>query len=259
MDKLSKKMRSGYKALVPYFTVGYPNIEESRKVFRAFAEAGADCIEIGIPFSDPLADGPTIQASSYKAIQAGGGLKAGLEMIKSLRAEGVEAPCVVFSYYNPIYRMGIMEFAKKAADAEADAALVPDLPVEESGLLSEALSAFGMGLVMLAAPTSPPLRMKAIQKHSNGFVYAVSVTGVTGARTELPEYLGDFVRKLKAAGELPVAVGFGVGTPEQAKEVAKSADGVVVGSAFIRAYDEGGIENVSRLARSLRESLDGAR
>jgi tryptophan synthase alpha chain len=258
MESLRQKMSSGRKALVAYFTVGYPTLEKSAEVFRALAKAGADAIEVGIPFSDPLADGPVIQAASHKAIEAGGSLKAGLAQIKDMRAAGIDIPLIVFSYYNPIYRMGLMNFAREASEAGADAVLVPDLPIEEAGLLNEAVSALGMGMVFLVAPTSTTQRMRAAQERSCGFVYAVSVTGVTGERKALPEHLAGFVSRSRNAGRLPVAVGFGVSGPEQAREVAGYADGVVIGTAFLRAADEGGAAAVGRLAADIRKALDGA-
>jgi len=257
MDTLGKNMLSGKKALIAYFTIGYPSVVESVAVCKTLADAGADCIELGIPFSDPLADGPTIQAASYKAISAGGGLKAGIRAAGELRKSCVNVPLVVFSYYNPIFRMGVVEFAKRVAGADADAALVPDLPVEEAGPLIEALAPHKLGMVFLAAPTSTANRLKLIQEHSTGFVYAVSVTGVTGERKGLPDYLPGFVNKIREAGKLPVAVGFGVSTPKQAEEVAKLADGVVVGSAFLHAYDSGGVKAAGRLAGDIKKALGG--
>jgi tryptophan synthase alpha chain len=257
MDTLEKNMLSGKKALIAYFTIGYPSVMESVATCKALADAGADCIELGIPFSDPLADGPTIQAASYKAIAAGGGLKAGIRAAGELRKSCVDVPLVIFSYYNPIFRMGLADFAKRAADADADAALVPDLPVEEAGPLIEALVAQKLGMIFLAAPTSTANRLKLIQEHSSGFVYAVSVTGVTGERKGLPDYLPGFVKRIKEAGKLPVAVGFGVSGPEQAEEVAKLADGAVVGSAFLHAYDSGGVKAAGRLAGDIKKALGG--
>jgi len=260
MDTLGGQMLSGKKALIAYFTIGYPSLIESVATCKALADAGADCIELGIPFSDPLADGPTIQAASYKAISAGGGLKAGIRAAGELRKSCVDVPLVIFSYYNPIFRMGLADFAKRASDADADAALVPDLPVEEAGPLIEALAAQKMSMIFLAAPTSTEKRLKLIQEHSSGFVYAVSVTGVTGVTGErkgLPDYLPGFVKRIKEAGKLPVAVGFGVSGPEQAEEVAKLADGVVVGSAFLHAYDTGGVKAAGRLAADIKKALGG--
>ncbi|MBN1809398.1 MAG: tryptophan synthase subunit alpha [Planctomycetes bacterium] len=258
MKKLEGLMRSGRKALIPYFTTCYPGAAESLETFKALAAAGADCLEIGIPFSDPLADGATIQASSHRAIEAGGSLRQGLGAAGQLRSAGVEIPLIVFTYYNPVYRMGLMNFARKAAEAGADGVLVPDLPVEESGLLREALAAFDMGMVFLAAPTSTAQRLRYAQEHSTGFVYAVSVAGVTGARKSIAERLPAFIERVRQAGDLPVGVGFGVSDPEQAVEVAGCADGVIIGSAFIDAYEKGGPEAVGRLAGEIRTALDGA-
>ena len=258
MKKLAERMSCGKKALIAYFTVGYPSIPQSAAAMRTLLDSGADCLEIGIPFSDPLADGPTIQAASNAAIRAGGNLRAGLEVCEDLRRTAPDVPIVIFTYYNPVYRMGLMNFARNVSSAGADAVLVPDLPIEEAGMLNEALVAFNAGMVFLAAPTSTERRLRLVQERSSGFVYAVSVTGVTGERTEMPDYLPAFVERIKAAGKLPVAVGFGVSGPGQAAAVARCADGVVVGIAFLNAYDAGGGDALASLAASLVKALDGA-
>lgn len=257
MRRLSERMKRGGKALIPYFTAGFPTLEESREVFISLAQAGADCLEIGVPFSDPLADGPTIQRASERALKAGGGLTATLELVQALRKAGVEIPCILFGYYNPVYRMGLEEFAGAAEAAGADGALVPDLPVEESAPLEKALAARGLGMVHLIAPTSTEERIAEAHRRSCGFIYAVSLTGVTGARDTLPPDLAAFVGRAKRLGGLPVAVGFGVKTPGQAAEVAGIADGVVVGSAFIDAAEKGGRTALAELAGAMKRSIEG--
>lgn len=255
IERFSRGMRQGQKALVAYFTAGFPTLAESRQVFAALAASGADCLEIGVPFSDPLADGPTIQRASETALRSGGGLRQTLDVLAALRSDNLDVPCIVFGYYNPVYRMGLENFAAAAAGCGADAALVPDLPLEEAAPLEAAMQQHGLGLVHLVAPTSTPERMRRAHSRSHGFVYAVSVTGVTGAREALPADLADFVRAAKAAGRLPVVVGFGVRDGAQARAVAAVADGVVVGSAFIEAARSGGSEAVARLAGELKRAL----
>lgn len=252
-----QRMQRGEKALIPYFTSGFPTLEDSLETFASLAENGGDCLEIGVPFSDPLADGPTIQKASQVALKSGGGLLPAIEQVKKLRLRGLEQPFVLFGYFNPVYRMGLRNFAETAAEAGVDAALVPDIPLEESAPLEEALSKYGLSLVHLVAPTSTDDRIALAHQRSNAFIYAVSVTGVTGAREALPPDLEGFVARAKGLGEKPVVVGFGVKTPEQARYVAAVADGVVVGSAFIDAAERDGTQGITGLAANLKKAVAG--
>jgi tryptophan synthase alpha chain len=210
-----------------------------------------------VPFSDPLADGPTIQAASQRALQSGTSLKGVLGLVRNLRRGGCDVPLVLFGYVNPILRMGLEPFVAEATETGADGLLVADLPLEESGPLGQLAEAHGLSLVLLAAPTTPAERLKAIGKATRGFLYFVSVTGVTGARAELPADLPAKLAAVRAATDVPVAVGFGVSTPEQARTLAAHADAVVVGSALVDALHRGGqdFRGALALVRSLAAAV----
>ena len=225
----------GRAALMPYFTLGYPDIPASEAVVRAIAAAGADLIELGVPFSDPLADGPTIQHSTQVALEQGMTLARSLALTHRLRAAGVTQPLLLMGYVNPILAYGGSRYVADAAAAGADGFIVPDLPPEEAGELEAACRAHGLALVFLLAPTSTPERIAAVVSHVTGFVYLVSLAGVTGARDQLPADLAAFVSRVRAATGLPLAVGFGIATPAHAATVGALADGVIVGSALIKA------------------------
>lgn len=226
---------AGRAALMPYFTLGYPDIESSIEIIEAIAKAGADLIELGIPFSDPLADGPTIQHSTQVALEAGMTVEACLRSVERLRAGGVEVPLILMGYVNPILTYGIEPFVIDAAAAGADGLIVPDLPPEEAAELKAASGEHGLALIHMLAPTSTPERLKAVLERAVGFVYLVSLIGVTGARAELPAELAEFVERVRALTSTPLAVGFGVSTLSQAAAVGALADGVIVGSALIDA------------------------
>lgn len=248
---------AGRTALMPYLTMGYPALNSALELVPALAEAGADLIELGVPFSDPLADGATIQASSQRALENGMSLARCLDQAQALRAQGVAVPLVMMGYYNPILQMGIATFARRAAAAGVDGAIVPDLPPIESGDLQEALRGEGIGLVFLLAPTADEQRVRDIAERASGFLYLVSLIGVTGARDHLPAELEAFVARVRAITDLPLAVGFGIGTPQQAARVARIADGVIVGSAVIRSLSgERPVASASAFVRALREGMD---
>jgi len=227
--------QTGRKALMPYVTMGYPALESALDIVPAIAEAGADLVELGVPFSDPLADGATIQAAAQHALENGMSLALCLEQAAALRAKGVTIPFVLMGYYNPIVQFGIERFAARAAEVGIDGLIVPDLPPEESDALYAAAMAHGLDFILLLAPTSNAARVQMVAAKSTGFVYLVSLVGVTGARAALPPDLADFVARVRAVTEKPLAVGFGIGTPEQAAQVAHVADGVIVGSALVKA------------------------
>jgi len=228
----------GRAALMPYFTAGYPDLAASEAVLCAIADAGADLIELGIPFSDPLADGPTIQHSAQVALEHGVTLARCLELLARLRARGVAQPILLMGYVNPFLAYGIERVTADAAAAGADGFIVPDLPPEEAAEFEAACRAHGLALVFLLAPTSTPERIATVAGHSTGFLYLVSLIGVTGARTGLPTDLADFVRRVRQASSLPLGVGFGISTPAQARAVGYLADGVIIGSALIKAAGE---------------------
>jgi tryptophan synthase alpha chain len=225
------------RALVAYFTAGDPSLALTRKLVVEAARRGADVIELGIPFSDPLADGPVIQRATQRALAAGVTLPRVLELVREMRGE-VSAPLVFLTYYNPILAFGLKAFCQTSVEAGIDGVIVADLPPEESGPLRAEAMAAGLDLVHLVAPTSTPERMRKIARASEGFVYMVSLTGVTGERTALAtEELAQQLRALRAITTKPVCVGFGIGTPEQAALVGQLADGVVVGSAIVRLVE----------------------
>jgi tryptophan synthase alpha chain len=225
------------RALVAYFTAGDPSLALTRKLVVEAARRGADVIELGIPFSDPLADGPVIQRATQRALAAGATLPRVLELVREMRGE-VSAPLVFLTYYNPILAFGLKAFCRTSVEVGIDGVIVADLPPEESGPLRAEAMAAGLDLVHLVAPTSTPERMRKIARASEGFVYMVSLTGVTGERTALAtEELAQQLRALRAITTKPVCVGFGIGTPEQAALVGRLADGVVVGSAIVRLVE----------------------
>ncbi|CAN5532056.1 tryptophan synthase subunit alpha [soil metagenome] len=220
---------------MPYLMGGFPDAETSRAVIAAYADSGADLIELGIPFSDPLADGPVIHAAATKALAAGGGFDAALEIAKSVSAR---LPVVAMVYSNMIFARGTSEVARAFAEAGLAGAIVPDLPPEEAAEVRSALEAEGLVLVPLVAPTTPPERRAAICSSAGGFIYLVSDTRTTGEREELPSALADLVAATKADSPVPVAVGFGIGTPQQVATVGAFADGVIVGTRLVRAVAE---------------------
>ncbi len=256
MDELAAQ---GRKGLVPFFTVGDPDLETSRRAILAAAEAGADIIELGVPFSDPIADGPVIQESSQRALAAGSSLGRVLEMVSSLRRE-TEVPFILFGYYNPFLRYGEEALARDAAAAGADGILCTDLPPEEAAGMVQACRTNGVDRIFLLAPTSNDSRIEAVAAVASGFVYTVAVTGVTGARASAPVGIADLVGRVRELTGLPVGVGFGISNPEQAAEVGRYADLVIVGSALVRRMAEAGPAEAAQVAGSfvaeLREGLD---
>ena len=239
-------------ALMPYLVGGFPDLETSRAAAEACAEAGADLVELGMPFSDPLADGPVIHAAASRALAAGATVAGVLEV-----CEGVAArlPVALMVYANLVMVGGPEAFAERAAAAGASALIVPDLPHDEAGELRAACDAHGLALVPLVAPMTPPERLAAIAADARGFVYAVSLAGTTGERDELPADLADTVARARAVASVPVAVGFGVSTPAQARAVSELADGVIVGSRVVRAVEEGGAAAVGELVASFAAAL----
>ncbi len=220
-------------ALMPYYTLGYPDLETSAAVVRAIADAGADLIELGVPFSDPLADGRTIQRSTQVALRQGMTVRRCIEGVAGLRRDGVRQPLLLMGYINPILAYGPSRFVADGVAAGVDGLIVPDLPPEEAGELETACRALGCALVYLLAPTASAERIREVAGRTTGFLYLVSLTGVTGARASLPENVENFVARARSATAVPLAVGFGISTPEQAAQVGRVADGVIVGSKLI--------------------------
>jgi tryptophan synthase alpha chain len=247
----------GEAALIPYFTVGDPNPDATRDLVRAAIGEGADAIELGVPFSDPMADGPVLQRSAARALAAGTTLPRVLELVADLRAEFPHTPLVLFGYYNPFFRYGVERVARDAAAAGADAFLCVDLPPEEAGDLRAAAGAAALDLIALLAPTTPPARIRSIARAASGFLYFVSVLGTTGTRTSLPEALPGHVRRVRSLTVLPIGVGFGVSRPDQAAWVAGFADAVIVGSALARLVEDGGGQaaRVADLVGALKRAM----
>lgn len=229
--------KSQGKAVIPYVTCGYPSLDFTKELISVLAEAGADLIEIGVSYSDPVADGPTIQKASARALTAGITLDKIFRLVEEIRGK-CQVPLIMMTYYNPIYVTGVENFIKKAAAAGVDGLIIPDLPVEEAGHLSEVAERSGLRTIFLVAPTSTSERIEKIAGISRGFIYCVSVTGVTGARKEVSEGLEDFLKRIRLSTELPLAVGFGISGPETARQAAEYADGVIVGSALIQKIEE---------------------
>jgi tryptophan synthase alpha chain len=241
-------------ALICYAMGGDPSLAATEELLLALDRAGADVIELGVPFSDPIADGPAIQAAAVRALAAGTTLRDLLAMAARLRGK-LRAPLVLMGYANPFYSFGLASFCEAAEAAGIAGVIVPDLPLEESGELRELLSARGLELILLCAPTTGPERLVAIAQASRGFLYTVSVTGVTGARVALPTDLTARLDELRALSPVPVAVGFGISTAEQARELALHADGIVVGSALVLAHHKNGANSAAALVTSLLPGL----
>ena len=259
--QLARTRSEGRKALIVYLCAGDPDLAATERLVPALAEAGADVIELGVPFSDPLADGPTIQLAAERALRSGTTLAGILDLVARIRHRGCEVPLVLMGYMNPIVRMGVEPFVARSAEVGVDGFIVPDLPLEEADSLADAAAAKGLSLVLLAAPTTPPDRLKAIGQRTRGFLYFVSITGVTGARTALPADLPARLDAVRAASQAPVAVGFGISAPGQARALAEHADGVVVGSALVAeiARSGGETEGPVALVRSLAEAVHSVR
>lgn len=242
---------AGRAAFMPYHAMGYPDRAKSLEVVKTLAAEGADLFEIGFPHSDPLADGPTVQTATYTALLGGTTVADCLAMVRELRDAGVDQPFCAMTYYNPLFAYGIERFVTDSVAAGIDGILVPDLPPEEAGELESACREAGVATVYMLAPTSTEERIRLVAEHATGFIYIVSVTGVTGERNQLPSTLTEMLRRVRQQTDLPLAVGFGIGTGEQAAQVAQIADGVIVGSAVVRAANEEGVEPVRRLGAEL--------
>jgi len=257
--ELKKQQRT---ALVTFITAGDPDLALTERLVPAMAAAGADIIELGVPFSDPMADGPTIQLSSERALAGGTSLAAILAMVKRIRQGDCQVPILLMGYYNPVYAFGPERFCAEAAAAGVDGVLLVDLPPEEAGEFSRLANAAHVDLISLLTPTSDASRIDKVKKIGRGFIYYVSVAGVTGARTTVAEDIGAMVAKIRASASLPVAVGFGISTPEQAATVARVADGVVVGSALVKLFEQHAgdelVDRVCGMVQTLKAGLEKA-
>jgi tryptophan synthase alpha chain len=244
------------RALIPYFVAGDPSLESTARLIEEADARGADVIEVGLPFSDPLADGPTIQRAAVRALERGTSLYRLLSVLAGVSGR-IRAPLVLMTYLNPLHRYGLDTVATDLARAGVAGLIVPDCPIDESGPLGKAAGAAGLDLIALAAPTSGPERLRRIARQSRGFVYLVPLTGLTGERTELPPELVRMVRDLRAVTTKPIGVGFGISTPAQVAAVVHHADGAIVGSAIVRlveslAGDPALVPTVGRFIGSLK-------
>lgn len=241
-------------AFLPYYPIGYPDYNASLEAIAAMAEAGADGFEIGVPFSDPLADGPTIQAATQIALENGTTVQRCLDAVAALRTRGLHQPMLLMSYLNPLLAYGVERFVAAAREAGADGLIIPDLPAEESDLFAGACAQAGLALVFFLAPTSSPARIRLAGERATGFIYVVSVTGITGERKALPADLTAFITRVRAETDRPLVLGFGISTPDHVREVSALTDGFIVGSALVKAGREGPAA-VGVLARTLRLAL----
>jgi tryptophan synthase alpha chain len=247
--------RVGRTALIPYLTGGYPSLEGAREVGEAYLGAGADVLEIGVPFSDPLADGPTIQDTTTRALKNG----ADLDYCLGLASEfSGRVPVVFLLYYNVIFARGAEDFLSEASEAGVSGLVIPDLPVDEAGRFAGLAAETGVAFCPLVAPTSTDERVSRVGEMATGFVYCVSVAGVTGVRDTLPPGAVALLRRVRARTDAPVALGFGIGSAEAAVEAAGEADGIIIGSKLMRLVDEGGAEHAGEWLRGVREALSEA-
>ena len=257
MSHITSVFSQGHKALIAYITVGYPSIEDTLKVVPLLASSGCDIVELGIPFSDPLADGATIQKASFYALENGVTPQLCLDIAKEL-SQKIEIPLVFMTYFNPVFSYSLQEFCGACASSGVSGLIIPDLPPEEGSELETITQRQGLDLIYLLAPTSTEERIRLVAERSRGFIYLVSVTGVTGARDRLPANLEAFVARVRQVATQPLCVGFGISTPEQAKRVARIANGVIVGSRLIQLMEaeDNFISSVSHFIKGLRQALD---
>jgi len=248
----------GRVALIPFLTVGYPDVSATPDLVSAVVAGGADIVELGVPFSDPLADGATIQKASAAALGQGVTLLTCLETAGAVRRRGVDAPLVLMGYYNPFLSYGLERFARDAARQGVDGVIVADLPPEEAEPFHRLCRAQGLDMVFLLAPTSTDERVAHVCRLASGFIYCVSLTGVTGARQEMSGAVADLVRRIRGHTALPLAIGFGVSTPEHVRAVAGLADGAIVGSALLDAIGRAGPAGRAEAARAFVANLAGA-
>lgn len=264
MNRIDKKFRllkrNKQKAFIAFITAGFPDLETTKKLVVKFSELGVDLLELGIPFSDPIADGPIIQSASTYALKNNVSLKSILTLVMDLRKK-IEMPMVLMGYYNPIFAYGLEKFVKEAKISGVDGVIIPDLPPEESLELGRACIKNGLANILLVAPTTSLKRIKMITHSSRGFIYYVSVTGITGIRKKLPYEIYNKIKQLRRFTKKPICVGFGVSNPKQAQEITRYADGVIVGSAVVKVISDnlGNNKNIikrtSRLVKNISEAV----
>ncbi len=262
IDECFSDLRKRRKAaFIAYLTCGDPSLQVTADAVRTLADSGADIVELGVPFSDPIADGPVIQRASARALTSGASLSRIIDMVAALRGGGLKIPLVLFGYYNPVLRFGPERLAREAAAAGADGLLVADMIPEEDEVLAAACREVNLHRVQLVAPTTPDERIGKVAAASGGFLYAVSLTGVTGEREQLPAGAAAFMKRIRARTDKPVALGFGIGSPETAAAAARIADAVVVGSAIVRCMEENAANQdmLRRLGNFVRELADATK
>jgi len=254
IERTFKELKSlNKKAFIPYIMAGDPSVERTKELVLVLEECGADIIELGVPFTDPLADGPTIQRAAERALKEGVTLKAVLALVKDLRTK-TQVPLVLMTYYNPVFKYGEERFVKDARDAGVDGVIIPDLPPDEAGELIKTAKKAGLATIFLLAPTSTEDRIKKVATASRGFIYYVSMTGITGAQILLDGSIGKSINNIRRITDKPVAVGFGISTPEEARTVSGISDGVIVGSAIVRKIQEAP-EGLKDFILKLREAV----
>jgi len=242
-------------ALIPFITAGDPDLETTAQALQALDRQGADIIELGVPYSDPLADGPVIQAAATRALHRGTRLESVLELLGQVSPQ-LQAPVILFTYYNPILHRGIERFLDEIHQAGASGLVVPDLPLEEAACILEPAAERGIEVVLLVAPTSSAERIQAIAQKSQGFIYLVSVTGVTGVRTEVATRVPSLIQQIRQVTDKPIGVGFGISQPEHARQVVDwGADAVIVGSAIVRRLADEGINSIGEFCQSLKQAM----
>ncbi|WP_036477202.1 tryptophan synthase subunit alpha [Myxosarcina sp. GI1] len=258
-DRFKHLRQKSECALIPFITAGDPDLETTAKALEVLAQNGADLIELGVPYSDPLADGPTIQAAATRALGRGVHLEAVLDVVKTVSRK-IETPIILFTYYNPIYYRGIEQFMQQIQAAGVKGLVVPDLPLEEAQTLLTSANQMGIEVTLLVAPTSSQERIHTIANSSQGFIYLVSVTGVTGARTEIATRVKDLLTSMREITDKPIGVGFGISSPEQARQIKDwGADAVIVGSAFVKRLadenSEAGLEAIAQFCHNLKQAI----
>jgi len=256
--KFAQLKEAGDKALVCFLTAGDPSLNDTVNLVLELAQNGADIVELGVPFSDPLADGPSIQAASFRALERGATVQKVLQTVALIR-EKTDIPTVLMTYFNPVNHYGAERFAREAANCGADGVILTDLPFEEDDEWKKAADSSGLATISLLAPTSTQERMAMGAKHASGFIYCVSRTGVTGARTDGPDELADLIGRIRTHTSLPVVVGFGISSPEHVRQVTKYADGAVIGSAIVNIIAESGspdqaVRNAGEFVRTLKSA-----
>jgi tryptophan synthase alpha chain len=257
-EAFARRDPSALPGLIPYVTAGFPHLNDTVPLLQAAERAGCLAAEIGLPFSDPLADGPTIQRTSQRALENGMSVNLALEQVAQARGAGVQLPLALMTYVNPVLSYGLERFSTDAAAAGADALIVPDVPLEEAGQIRAAADAAGLALILLVAPTTPDVRLAAMCAHASGFLYCVSVTGITGARTEIAEEAMELLSRVRRVTELPRALGFGLSTQAHLEALRGHSEGAVVGSALLNAVAADADDASGAAERFLRGMLGAA-